>query len=147
MEENKRSSDRHTVRFKIIYDDGHSFNAGIVHDLSTEGLFLETCVPLVPGDRVMLSSLELDEDRAFELSARVTRVVEHDRNRADHIAGMGLAFDKLSIEQRDKLTLFIQQLQEEAAQFEGEADPYFGKKIPRSGLKRSPSGIWRPEKT
>lgn len=143
MGEDKRTSDRHRVRFKLVYDDGQSFNAGLVHDLSETGVFLETADPLQVGQSAVLSSLDVDADRAFELDARVTRVVAVDDSSADNLPGMGLVFENMSSEQAAQVVHLIERMEAEEAQFEGERDPFFGKSLPRDGLRRSPSGVWR----
>ena len=143
MREEKRRSQRHRVRFQLVYDDGSSFHAGAVRDLSEFGLFLETRELLPVGSRVSLSSIDVDDQRAFELSARVVRVVPPDPDRNDAPTGMGLELEEVSDRQRQFLVRLIGDLEAESAQFEGEPDPYFGKSLPRDGLQRSPSGVWK----
>ena len=133
----------HTVRFRLIYDDGESFNTGIVHELSDTGLFLETLVPLQVGDHVELTSLDIDEELSFEVSARVTQVVEPSDERTDKLPGMFFAFDFATDVQRAQLQAFIERLLQAYQDFEGSHDLFFGKTIPKEGLHRSPSGIWR----
>lgn len=144
MSADKRRSDRHPVRFKLVYDDGESFNAGLVRDLSESGVFIETSVPLQIGKTVVLSSLDMEDDRSFDLNARVTRIVEGDEDAGDGPLGMGLEFEEITDAQRVLLQGLIEQLEEETDQFEGDLDPFFGKSLPRQGLARSPSGVWRP---
>ncbi|MBX2812156.1 MAG: PilZ domain-containing protein [Myxococcales bacterium] len=143
MEEEQRLSTRHDIRFKLIYDDGESFNTGIVHNLSESGLFLETVVPLNKGDVVQLISLDVEEELYFELRARVIRIVEPSRESADSLPGMAFQFEAVSQEQQKRLKALIKRLQEAMNSFYGTHDLFFGKTIPDEHLKRSASGIWR----
>lgn len=126
-----------------MYDDGEAYHAGLVHDLSDTGVFLETRETLPVGAQVHLSSLELDDAHGFDLSARVVRVVEQDPSQPDRVFGMGLEFQDLTDEQRIRILALIERFEEEASAFEGEVDPFFGKSLPRAGLQRAPSGVWR----
>lgn len=143
MGQDQRGFDRHDVRFKLVYDDGDSFNAGLVHDLSESGVFLETLTPVAVNTKVRLSSLDIDDEHAFEVDAQVTRVVEDNPEDPSVIPGMGLVFMDLKDRQRGQLRALITRLESEKAEFEGDADPFFGKQIPREGLRRAASGVWR----
>src|SRR5215813_1303947 len=94
-----RQSERHRVRFKLVYDDGNSFNAGSVSNVSETGLFLETALPLPVGTVVRLMPLNDAGDRIFEVDARVMRTVPYDPTSIEP-AGMGLQFLELTSEQR-----------------------------------------------
>lgn len=143
MDEESRRSDRHAVRFKLVYDDGEAYHAGLVRDLSDTGLFIETREQLRVGALVQLASLELDEAHGFDLAARVVRVVEEDPEHPRRPSGMGLEFSALEDVDRIRIQALIERFESDADDYEGEADPYFGKTLPRDGLRRSPSGVWR----
>ncbi|MEO1228807.1 MAG: PilZ domain-containing protein [Myxococcota bacterium] len=143
MGKDKRGFDRHEVRFKLVYDDGDSFNAGLVHDLSESGVFLETLTLLAVDTQVRLSSLDIDEAHAFEVDARVTRVVEESAADPAVVPGMGLVFVDVDEHQQGRLRALISRLESEKEEFEGDSDPFFGKQIPREGLRRAASGVWR----
>lgn len=143
MGEEQRLGARHAIRFKLVYDDGESFNTGLVHNLSESGLFLETVVPLKVGDVVQLTSLDVEEDLYFELQASVIRVVEATEDRVDSLPGMAFQFAAMSDEQRKKLRALIKRLKEAMDSFHGTHDLFFGKTIPDENFKRSASGIWR----
>ena len=141
MGADKRRSDRHHVRFRLVYDDGESYNAGIVRDLSVSGVFLETADPLPVGTDVTISSLEVEDDLAFEVAARVVRVEPPDEDRLD-APGLGFQFVHLDDEQKDFLLRFIDRVESSEAEVRGERDPFLGKSLPREGSRRSPSGVF-----
>jgi uncharacterized protein (TIGR02266 family) len=124
-----RQSERHRVRFKLVYDDGNSFNAGSVSNVSETGLFLETALPLPVGTIVRLMPLNDAGDRIFEVDARVMRTVPYDETSLEP-AGMGLQFVELTPEQRRIVVDMIHDLQDRAAHFQGERDPYLGVLLP-----------------
>lgn len=127
----KRKAERHAVRFHLVYDDGASFNAGTVHDLSDTGLFLETAMPLDVGTEVQLTPLDNAGQGLFEITARVVRNVPYD---PDHVnpdsfrAGMGLEFVGLSDEGREQVVDMIRNLEATAAS--GVIDPFLGVRVP-----------------
>jgi PilZ domain-containing protein len=124
-----RQSERHRVRFKLVYDDGNSFNAGSVSNVSETGLFLETALPLPVGTIVRLMPLNDAGDRIFEVDARVMRTIPYDPTSIDP-AGMGLQFLELSDAQRRIVVDMIHDLEDRAASFQGERDPYLGVLLP-----------------
>lgn len=140
----KRGTDRHVVRFKLIYDDGSSFNAGVVDDLSESGAFIETGIPLPVGSTFVLSSLDLDDAHAFELEARVVRVVEEDGLQP---AGMGVTFENLTDERRAFLHALIERVETEERASAGDRDIYLNKTLPKDGFERAPSGVYRVSDT
>jgi len=136
VQEEKRKTPRHNVRFHLVYDDGSSFNAGTVHDVSEGGLFLETAIPLDVGTEVGLTPLGSASETWFEVRARVVRKVPYD---PDHKsvesfgAGMGLAFIDLDADERKHVVAMIRQLEDEAASSERAYDPYLGVHVKSSG--------------
>jgi Tfp pilus assembly protein PilZ len=122
----QRRNERHRVRFHLVYDDGSSFHAGTVHDVSTDGLFLETALPLAIGTEVTLTPVGEEED-LFEVRARVKRYVPYDPNRMqDEPAGMGLQFLDLSESERERVVGLIRKLETKFARAAGEKDPFLG---------------------
>ena len=65
----------------------------------------------------------------FEVDARVMRSIPYDPTSID-AAGMGLQFLDLDGEQRKIVVDLIHDLQDRAAQFKGELDPYLGVFLP-----------------
>ena len=127
----QRQSERHRVRFHLVYDDGGSFNAGTVHDVSEGGLFLETALPLPAGTVVTLTPLDAAGRTLSEVRARVTRAINYDPERLEQPAGMGLQFLDLDAEERRSIVAMIRQLEEEAALHRGDKlDPFLGVRVP-----------------
>jgi hypothetical protein len=129
MTREHRQKERHRVRFKLVYDDGQSFNAGHVMDLSETGLFLETALPLPTGTVVRLMPLGSAGEIVPEVYARVMRSIDYDPTSLDP-PGMGLMFVDLSDEDRAKVVTMIRELMDRAVLVPGERDPYLGVFIP-----------------
>jgi len=108
MEREQRRAERHKVRFKLVYDDGDTFNAGTVRDVSETGLYLETALPLPKGTRVMLTPL--DSDELFEAHGKVVRVEEYD---GGNPGGMGIEFVDLTDAERKNVVSMIRRLETE----------------------------------
>src|SRR6516162_1055231 len=105
-------AERHRVRFRLVYDDGASFNAGTVRDVSKGGLFLETALPLPVGTEVRLTPLESEAGgQLFEVRAKVARSIPYDDNLPlDQPAGMGLQFVGLSESEQASVVAMIKKL-------------------------------------
>lgn len=133
MGREQRQDERHRVRFHLVYDDGSSFNAGTVHDVSTGGLFLETALPLAVGTEVTLTPVG-EGQKLFEVRARVMRSVPYDPSALQtHAAGMGLQFLDLSDEERNHVVGLIRRLEAQSAHRKGEKDPFLGVIVSRDG--------------
>jgi hypothetical protein len=133
MSRDHRQNERHRVRFKLVYDDGVSFNAGHVQDVSESGLFLETALPLPEGTVVRLMPLD-DAGEVFEVFARVVRSVQYDTTLMQS-SGMGLMFIDLTDEDRKRVVRMIEHFLERAATFHGERDPFLGVLLPTPAPK------------
>ena len=129
-----RRAERHRIRFKMVFDDGETYSAGYVRDISRTGLFLETASPLPVDSEVRLEPVD-QQDALFEVSARVVRVVESDEPIPDaetHVddgqIGMGLEFLALDGDAQDSIDMMIQKL-EDAQRHAGDNknfDPFLG---------------------
>ena len=128
----QRRSERHRLRFHLVYEDGSSFNAGTVHDVSATGLFLETALPLAVGSEVTLTPVS-QGDEPFEVRARVVRCVPY---RPDHMpdepAGMGLQFVDLSGPEAERVVALVRELEEKKAKAPGEKDVFLGVVVARA---------------
>lgn len=124
-----RRSERHKVRFKLVYDDGETFNAGIVRDVSEGGVFLETALPLPVDTQVRLTPLEVEADDLFDVPARVVRIIPHDPA-SPNPPGMGLEFLEIGDDERERIVKMITELEQKAADFDGEHDPILGVMLP-----------------
>lgn len=137
-DKNQRQSERHRVRFHLVYDDGGTFNAGTVRDVSEGGLFLETAIPLPVGTVVTLTPLDAAGRTVWEVKARVTRVIPYDHDDLEHAAGMGLQFIDLRAEERTDVVSLIRELEAEAASAEADLDPYLGVRVRRNQRSIAP---------
>jgi uncharacterized protein (TIGR02266 family) len=134
-EDHRRQAERHRVRFHLVYDDGSSFNAGTVRDVSEGGLFLETALPLPIGTEVRLTPLLADANgtQLFEVRAKVARSIPYDPESGnEQPAGMGLQFIGLSPDEQTQVVRMIKDLQAKLASFQGERDPFLGIMVPSS---------------
>ena len=131
MVEEKRKSERHRVRFHLVYDDGSSFNAGTVRDVSEGGLFLETAISVGIGTEVKLTPLDTAGTNIFDVTATVVRIVPYDEETHEqNVAGMGVEFVDLELPERTKVVAMIRELEEEVAHSDGTLDPYLGVRVP-----------------
>jgi c-di-GMP-binding flagellar brake protein YcgR len=65
-----------------------------VIDLSATGMLLETALPILTGEELIVSFKSPAEDRWFDCEASVARVV-HGRRRADPCRALGISFDTI----------------------------------------------------
>ncbi len=65
-----------------------------VLDLSATGMLLETELPVLTGEELIVSFKSPVEDRWFDCEANVARVV-HGRRRADRCRALGISFDTI----------------------------------------------------
>jgi hypothetical protein len=128
-DKDQRRSERHRVRFHLVYDDGGSFNAGTVRDVSEGGLFLETALPLPIGTIVTLTPLDSAGKTLLEVKARVARSLPYDPDNFEQHPGMGLQFLHLDDGERRNVVALIRHLEEEASRDKGELDPFLGVKV------------------
>ncbi|MEL7368362.1 MAG: PilZ domain-containing protein [Myxococcota bacterium] len=132
MKEHRRAQ-RHKVRFKMVFDDGQTYSAGYVRDISRTGIFLETANPLPVGSEVRLEPVE-HEGALFEVAAKVVRTTqatasmpETEGLTSDVQMGMGLEFFELGPKAGDGIEHLVRTL--EAAQQQqvtGNLDPFLG---------------------
>ncbi|NJK90071.1 MAG: hypothetical protein HC923_12255 [Myxococcales bacterium] len=84
-------AERFRASFKLVYDDGESFSAGAVRDVSETGLFLETAHPAPLGSVLTLFPVDEASQDLFEIHAEVVRVHPEDPD-SSTLGGMGLRF-------------------------------------------------------
>jgi hypothetical protein len=113
--ETPRASHRHQLRFKLVYDDGASYSAGYVEDISEGGLFVESAHRVPEGAVVRLETTESGADVLVGLRARVVRVVALDPFAVnpvhqDGAFGLGLELLDLSANDRSALSAMIVEL-------------------------------------
>jgi len=125
VEDSKRA-ERQSTEFKLVYDDGESFTAGRVRDVSETGLFLETAQPAPIGTILTLFPVEAATNDLFEITAEVVRHVPENPD-ASELGGMGLRF-VISEDGQGAVESLIRALRAmEASQV---ADPYLGVRVP-----------------
>ena len=134
MSSEKRGGLRQQLRFNIVVDDGASFSAGVVNDVSDTGLFLETALPLETSTRVKLTPVDLSEGEPITLEAEVVRIESTDSKGDAKIAGMGLRFLNVSDEQVGRFFDALEELAEQAARESVDLDPYLSVMVPKRAL-------------
>lgn len=91
VQDDKRSNSRQELQLLVTYQVSGKTISNFMFDLSTNGMFIETSVPLKVGEEVSLS-LELPYDKTkFNLTAKVM----WNRNKNDSSGkppGMGVQF-------------------------------------------------------
>ncbi len=117
-----------------MFDNGESFTAGRVLDVSETGLFLETSEPQPRGSILTLFPVDREASDMFELEAEVVRVVPDDPD-TDSLGGMGLRFLKPD-EVRSQIDALIDALT--ARDANGVRDPLLGVRVPRSSPAAEP---------
>lgn len=129
MGQERRRSERYETQFKLIYDDGLDFNVGVVADLSSGGLFVETAVPPPVGTRVRLMPLDEGTEDLFDLEAEVVRIVGYEDTRL-RPPGMGLRFRSLAEDIQRKVEAAASRLSRDRA---GQTrDPFLGVFVPNA---------------
>lgn len=139
MEREKRHFERHRIHFQLVYDDGSSFNAGVVRDVSEGGLFLETALPLPVGSLVTIAAVDGAGKDLGELVAQVVRSVPYDPDaQLVSAAGMGLEFRDVDDTARARIGDIIRAIEAEHARLaaETEYDPFLGVRV--RPLRRDP---------
>lgn len=126
MSEDSKRAERHTTEFKLIYDDGESFTAGRVRDLSETGLFLETALPPPIGAILTLFPVDDATQDLYEIQAEVVRLVPEDPD-SSTLGGIGLRFLEPHTV-RAQIDLLIETL--EKLQAGSHKDPLLGIKVP-----------------
>lgn len=87
----KRRSVRMPVEIKVDYRSVGRFLTDYSANLSREGLFIQTCLPLEPGERVRLRLSLPEADAPFALDGVVKWTCRRDQQ-GDHPPGMGIEF-------------------------------------------------------
>jgi hypothetical protein len=137
-----RSAERHALRFKLVYDDGESYNAGYVRDVSAGGLFVESSAPLPVGAVVTLESVEPIEDPLIGIQAAVVRVTPLDPYSSDPTLqdgawGIGFELVDLTEAQRDAVGEMIKRFEERKANAHATYDPFLSVRISSRPVRSS----------
>ena len=129
----KRQFERRRVHFQMVYDDGSSFNAGIVRDVSEGGVFLETALPLPVGSLVTITAVDGAGKDLGDVVAKVARSIPYDPDGSmlEGTAGMGLEFQNLDDAARERIVGIIRAIEDEHRRIrsETEFDPFLGVRV------------------
>lgn len=113
MSEHRRSP-RHRLNFKVIFDDGESYSAGEVEDISETGLYLHTSTAIPPDSILRFEPADKDEDDAlFEVAARVVRcdsLTERTDTTSD-LMGIAVEFVAMTPEEKKRVGEMIRHLE------------------------------------
>lgn len=91
MPADNRRSVRHPIEIKVDYRSVGRFLTDYSRNLSRGGLFVETCLPLEPGEKVRLRLTLPDVETPFALDG-VVRWVSRLEDEMGHPPGMGIEF-------------------------------------------------------
>lgn len=115
MTTDKRRSPRHELGFKMVFDDGDSYNAASVVNISETGMLLQSPRPIPLGAVVRLEPTGVVDDALFDLEAMVVRCAPLDREDGFEtyhgLLGIGAEFMNLSEEARVAIGRMIEELE------------------------------------
>lgn len=97
----KPRAERFSVGFRVVWDDGESYFASEVVNMSESGVFIETTMNVPLGSEVSIIPL-VDGAQLFEVRGKVVRELPATDD-LDMQPGFGLAFNGLTTVQRDEL--------------------------------------------
>ncbi len=125
----KTRAERHRCEFRLIVDDGTSFFAGRVRDVSETGLYLETSETLPVDQDVSIYGTEEHATDIFGVRARVVRSVPEDTEFA-RSGGIPFRFD-------DPTALNVEALVKAIREWEAERDldPLLGARVPKTSTR------------
>lgn len=123
-----RRAERQVVRFKVVFDDGVSYSAGYVENVSATGLFLATAEPLPLGTVVRFEPADAKADALFEVEGRVVRCVELDPDAvepSEQDGAFGLGFELIAVDEAQQANILkmIDEIRRSGV-LVGVADPY-----------------------
>lgn len=94
-------ADRHAVGFRVVWDDGESYFASDVVNISESGVFVETTMNVPVGSEVSVIPL-VDGIQLFEVRGKVVRARDIS-DELDMQPGFALAFSNLTGAQKEEL--------------------------------------------
>ncbi len=109
---NKRRAARLHHELPVAYRTVGSFLTDWATNISQGGLFINTRKTLPVGTEVKLIIQLPNSAFPFDLTGRVTRVVEFD-NHANLVPGMGIEFTDIDVAKRDQIESFVETLRRE----------------------------------
>jgi len=133
MSEHRRS-ERHHIEFRVIFDDGESYNAAHVDDISETGMYFHSSTAVPPGSILRFEPAESEEDALFEAAARVVRCEPLADNahtsdlEATGLSGIAVEFVSMTDAEREGIRKMIEHLESKKRQrsASGVRDPLLG---------------------
>jgi hypothetical protein len=127
-----RTARRFPLRFKLIYDDGVSYSAGFVEDISETGMFVEGSDHPPPGTVVRLDVVDASAEALAGKRARVVHAARLDPfavdpREQDGAVGFGLEFLGLTDADRVQIRDLIERLTDQRVACR---DPYLAIRAP-----------------
>jgi len=113
--QNKRRAARLHHELPVAYRTVGSFLTDWATNISQGGLFINTRKPMPPGTVVKLIIQLPGAAFPFDITGRVTRVVEFD-NHTNLVPGMGIEFTELDGAKRERIESFVAKLREDFEQ-------------------------------
>lgn len=140
MSEHRRS-ERHHIPFRVIFDDGESYNAGLVEDISETGMYFHSSTAVPPGSILRFEPAEPDEDALFEAAAKVVRcdslAARADLGGEDHhgLSGIAVQFIAMTPDEQAGVARMIEHLERQRREraATGTIDPLLGVMVDNEG--------------
>jgi uncharacterized protein (TIGR02266 family) len=108
----RRRSNRAEFIVRVGYATVDEFFSDFSRDINEGGLFIETDFPCPVGTEISLSFQLPGTEECMDTTGRVVRVT---RDRGSEPAGMGIEFDSLNPEFRDRIDSLVRSLRIESA--------------------------------
>ena len=100
-----RSSPRLPISMEVVYQRGNKFITSYLYNLSRSGAYIQTPDPLDPGTQIDISFRIPRLGDSFHVMVTVTWNQGPERS---FRPGMGVRFDKMSAEDRQRLDDFLE---------------------------------------
>lgn len=117
-----RRADRLQHELLVAYRTVDGFITDWAVNISRGGIFINTRKPLAVGTTVRLIISLPDTAFPFDLTGRVARVNEYD-NPSNQVPGMGIEFQDVDDEKRERIERFVDRLRQELPDVTGSAPP------------------------
>ena len=111
----RRSSPRADFVVRVNYQTVDSLFSEFARNINDGGIFVETDTPQPIGTNVELEFKLPGADRPIEVIGNVVRSVSTDQVGSDGVVGMGIEFENLNSDVRQKINEIIQKLRSESA--------------------------------
>ena len=109
----RRASPRADIVVRVNYQNVDSLFSEFARNINDGGLFVETEAPQPVGTKVELEFKLPGADQPIKVVGNVVRSVSDDHGESDTAAGMGIEFENLDSDVRQKINEIIQKLRSE----------------------------------